>query len=260
MSATDTLLQLASQLLLSSSYTLALTGAGISTPSGIPDFRSPKSGLWEQHDPMVVASLHGFRYQPERFYAWLHPVADNMLHAQPNPAHSALAELEHIQLLHGIVTQNIDLLHSKAGSSTVYEIHGHMRTMTCIKCFTNYELAPVFEKFLHDHQVPICEKCGGVLKPDVILFGEQLPARVFGQVEQALRQTEVMLVAGSSLEVMPVADFPRRVKQRGGRLIIVNLQSTAYDDIADVVIHDDVATVLPAIVAMIKGERSNDQQ
>ncbi len=257
MSMTDTLLQRARQLLQSSSFTLALTGAGISTPSGIPDFRSPKSGLWEQYDPMIVASLQGFRHQPHQFYAWLHPLAQSMLDATPNAAHYALAQLEQLKLLHGIVTQNIDLLHSKAGSSSVYEIHGHMRTMTCIKCFSNFELEPIFLGFLADHQVPLCEKCGGLLKPDVILFGEQLPARIYSQVEYALRQTDVMLVAGSSLEVMPVADFPMRVKQRGGRLIIVNLQSTAYDQIADVVIHDDVAVILPAIVALIKGEHND---
>ncbi|PJF43854.1 MAG: hypothetical protein CUN55_06940 [Phototrophicales bacterium] len=253
----DTLLKKARELILTSQYTVALTGAGISTPSGIPDFRSPESGLWSHYDPMAVASLRGFRYNPALFYEWLYPLAQNMLYAHPNPAHFALAELEQLDLLQAVITQNIDLLHSKAGSSTVYEIHGHMRTMTCIKCFANYELFPILERYLEDRNVPTCEQCGGVLKPDVILFGEQLPARVYSQVKHVLRQADLMIVAGSSLEVMPVADFPREVKERGGRLIIINLQPTDYDTLADVVIHDDVAVVLPTIVSLIKGEQND---
>lgn len=246
----------AARLLQHASNALALTGAGVSTASGIPDFRSPESGLWQTADPIQVASLHSFRYAPERFYNWLRPIATAIHNAEPNAAHNALAYLEHHGHIQGIITQNIDLLHSKAGSRSVYEVHGHTRTMTCINCFKRYDAAPILEKWQEDGVVPACSapNCNGVLKPDVILFGEQLPAQVMINVEKALRYCDTLLVAGSSLEVVPIADIPYRVKHSGGKLIIINLQPTDYDRLADVVLHEDVITALPRIVSMIKGE------
>lgn len=250
-------IQEAAQLIQNADYSLALTGAGISTDSGIPDFRSPTSGLWNTYDPMEVASLHGFRYHPEKFYDWIRPLADAMQSAEPNAAHLALAELEQLGFIKGVITQNIDLLHHRAGSDNVYEVHGHTRSMTCIQCFRNYEAASHFDQLSSTGKIPTCDHCGGVLKPDVILFGEQLPAQVLLKVERELRQTDTLIVAGSSLEVVPVADFPRRIKHSGGKLIIINLQSTDYDTMADVVIHDNVTTVLPRIVSVIR-EKNND--
>ena len=249
----DTEIQQAAQIIQQASFCMALTGAGISTASGIPDFRSPDSGLWSKYDPMEVASLRGFRFHPERFYEWIIPLAKDMHHAQPNAAHLALTELESLGYLKSIITQNIDVLHHRAGSKTVYEIHGHTRTMTCIQCFRNYEAAPFFEDLFDTNNIPTCPHCNGTLKPDAILFGEQLPAQVLLQVERDLRSCDTLIITGSSLEVFPVADFPRRVKQSGGNLIIINLQSTYYDKTADVVIRDDVTNVLPQIVSVLKG-------
>ena len=129
-------------------YTVALTGAGISTRSGIPDFRSPKSGLWERYNPAEVASIYGFRHDPRRFYDWIRPLARIILEAQPNAAHIALARLEAIGKLQALITQNIDMLHTRAGSRTVYELHGHLREVTCIHCFAVYPAQPLIHKFL----------------------------------------------------------------------------------------------------------------
>lgn len=250
----------AAQLIQNARHALALTGAGISTASGIPDFRSPESGLWSKANPMEIASLRNFRYEPQRFYDWMRPIATAINAATPNAAHNALATLEQTGYVHGIITQNIDLLHSKAGSQVVFEVHGHTRTMTCIQCFRHYEAEDIMAEWQQTGTIPSCQHpgCGGVLKPDVILFGEQLPAQVMIDVEKTLRQCDVLLIAGSSLEVFPVADIPRRIKRIGGKLIIINLQSTDYDHMADVVLHEDVTIALPRIVSIIKGEQVDE--
>jgi NAD-dependent deacetylase len=246
----------ASQLLSVSRHAIALTGAGISTPSGIPDFRSPTSGLWSKVNPFEVASLQGFRYRPEAFYEWIRPLATTILTSEPNPAHYALAQLETMGILKGVITQNIDLLHSRAGSRNIYEVHGHIREATCIQCFKVYPCEGILHSFLADEQrqVPRCPACNGVLKPNVVLFGEQLPARVLMAAQHKARQADLMLVAGSSLEVYPVADMPRIVKHNGGKLILVNLSQTEYDRVADVVIQGDVAEVLPQLVELLEGK------
>lgn len=247
---TKYLIERAAHLLAGSNFNVALTGAGLSTPSGIPDYRSEASGLWTHQDAMQVASIVGFKHAPHIFYEWIAPYARVLLDAQPNPAHFALARMEAIGKLCSIVTQNIDMLHTKSGSKTVYEVHGHLREATCMECFTVYPSEALIDEFLHDDgkKVLHCEKCNGVLKPNVILYGEQLPARVFSAASRDARQCEVMLVAGSSLEVYPVAGLPQVAMQNRAKLIIVNYDPTPYDEVADVVIHADVAEVLPEIV------------
>ncbi len=249
------LIQEASNLLRQAQYAVALTGAGISTPSGIPDFRSPGSGLWNQVNPFEVASLQGFRYRPKAFYDWIRPLAQKIVTAQPNPAHYALAELESKGILKSVITQNIDMLHSRAGSQTVYEVHGHVREATCITCFKIFPAESIFRTLLEDENAPVpqCSDCNGVLKPNTILFGEQLPIQVLQKAERDARQADVMLVAGSSLEVVPVANLPRYVLHKGGKLILVNLGKTHYDHLADVVIHHEVAEVLPRLVKALEG-------
>jgi NAD-dependent deacetylase len=245
----------ASELIKQSIRMVALTGAGISTPSGIPDFRSQKSGLWEHANPMEVASIQGFRYRPELFYEWIRPLMATMLAAKPNPAHLALAQLETKGILQSIITQNVDLLHSEAGSKVVYEVHGHIREATCIQCFEHYPARPVIEKLLESETlvVPLCPACGGVLKPNVVLFNEQLPARVLSKANQFVVNADVMLVVGSSLEIYPAADMPYQVKKRGGKVIIINFSKTEFDPMADIVIHGNAAEVLPRIVELLEG-------
>ena len=234
-------------LLTQAKHAVALTGAGISTPSGIPDFRSPNSGFWENVDPFQVASIYGFSRRPQDFYDWIHPLTKLTRSARPNAAHLALAMLEKQGPLQSIITQNIDMLHSKAGSETVYEIHGHMREMTCMRCYQVVEADPFIETFLETQAVPQCPDCDGVLKPNVILFGEQLPLRVMEEAKKQTRLCDVMLVAGSSLVVAPVCDLPLEAVQNGARLIIVNFEETYADQYADVVIHADVVEVLPQL-------------
>ncbi|MEJ2555977.1 MAG: Sir2 family NAD-dependent protein deacetylase [Anaerolineae bacterium] len=245
----DHLIARSAQLLREASYAVAMTGAGISTPSGIPDFRSPDSGLWTKVDPFAVASLFAFRLHPQDFYEWIRPLARLIVEARPNPAHQALARLEAAGLVKAIITQNIDGLHQSAGSQRVHEVHGHVREATCVRCYRTVPADSLIEKFVEDGQVPRCT-CGGLLKPNVILFGEQLPLQVLTAARKDTNACDLMLVAGSSLEMEPAADLPLVALGHDARLLIVNYQPTYVDDRADVVIHDDVAAILPRIADM----------
>ncbi len=230
-------------------HMVTLTGAGISTPSGIPDFRSEESGVWDRVDPMEVASIYSFRHNPSAFFDWIRPLAYTILNAKPNPAHLALAELEASGNLQAIITQNIDLLHSKAGNQTVYEVHGSLRRATCQGCQAQVDALPMWQHFAQNNEIPTCAGCGAVLKPNVVLFGELLPALVMHMAQEAARKCDLMLVAGSSLEVAPAGDLPLLAKQVGARLIIVNLGPTHIDKKADLLFRDDVAEILPQLAA-----------
>ena len=251
MTGTDALIEEARALVRESRYIVALTGAGISTPSGIPDFRSADSGLWEQVDPMAVASIYAFRQRPQAFYDWIYPLAQQILRAQPNAAHEALAQMEAKGPLKSVITQNIDLLHARAGSNALYEVHGHMREATCLACHKLYSGESVLREFLDTGVAPSCPSCGDVLKPNVILFGELLPVDVLNQAQQQAQRCDLMIVAGSSLEVMPAGDLPVVAKKTGARLIFVNLSETHLDYLADVVIRADVVDVLPRLAAAL---------
>jgi NAD-dependent deacetylase len=247
-------IQKAAQFIHAAEHTTVLTGAGISTPSGIPDFRSPGSGLWEMYNPLEVATLNVFRYRPEKFFEWARPLASTILSAQPNEAHIALAQLEHAGYVSGIITQNIDGLHFRAGSKKVLEIHGHLREATCINCFNKVSTKGQLEAFIEQNILPRCEKCGGILKPDFVLFGEQLPYQVVQEAQALIHSSDLILVAGSSLEVIPVAYFPVEALNSGAHLIIINRDPTYLDERADVLIHDDVARILPMIAAEVLHE------
>ena len=245
------LIERAARLFLDSKYAIALTGAGISTPSGIPDFRSSKDGLWERYNPLEVASLSAFRTMPEKFYEWFRPFTKTIIEAQPNPAHIALAKLEQEGLLKEIITQNIDGLHQKAGSSMVQEIHGTLNTLTCVSCYTKHLTSDFVQAFIRNGEIPHCSECGSILKPDAILFGEQFPRRTWKAVEKTVNQCDLMLVAGSSLEMFPAARLPYEVVNRGAKLIVINNEPTYIDSRAEVVLSQDVAVALPAIVDRI---------
>ncbi len=227
---------------------VVLTGAGISTPSGIPDFRSEGTGLWSRDEPLEVASLSTFRTAPERFFEWFRPLAGQIFNARPNAAHLALADLEKNGASISIATQNIDGLHQKAGSKKVFELHGTIRTLSCTQCFKQYESPPFLQAYIESGAIPLCPNCNGILKPDVILFGEQLPQSAWYEAQRETRQADLMLVAGSSLEVLPVAGLPMQALDRGAHLIVINNTPTYINVRADVVFMDDVATILPEIV------------
>lgn len=242
----------AADILKQARHVIALTGAGISTPSGIPDFRSLDSGIWQLVDPFEVATIFAFRQNPQKFYDWVRPLAHTVLNAEPNPAHFALAELGELGVLKAIVTQNIDGLHQRARSQVVHEVHGHLRRATCIRCYASVPAEALLSAFVESGNVPRCEKCHGVMKPDIILFGEQLPVQAMIAAQQEARKSDVMIVAGSSLEVAPAGDLPLLTRQGGGKLIINNLGPTHLDQVADIVIKLDVAEALPLLVQAVR--------
>jgi NAD-dependent deacetylase len=240
----------AAALIVNSNYIVALTGAGISTPSGVPDFRSPGSGLWEKVNPLLIASSFSFRLQPQAFYEWARPLARKLLEAEPNPAHQALAELEEMGLLKAVITQNIDNLHQKAGSKHILELHGNMREATCLRCRQVVSTQGMMEQFFKEDELPYCS-CGGLLKPNIVLIGEQLPRWVLLEAWGEAERCDLMLVVGSSLEIVPAAEIPFVAKRCGAKAIVVNHQPTPLDSQADVVIHEDVARALPQIVGQV---------
>jgi NAD-dependent deacetylase len=247
----QTSIEFAADLIRQSKHTVILTGAGISTSSGIPDFRSTGTGLWSRDEPLEVASLSTFRTKPEDFFNWFRPLAAQIFNAQPNPAHIALAELERHGYIKSIITQNIDMLHQKAGSKTVIEMHGTMQTLTCSQCYYQVEAHPYLAPFVENGEIPHCPKCAQILKPDVILFGEQLPQTAWFKAQKEARQCDLMLVAGSSLEVLPVAGLPMQALDRGGHLIIINNTPTYLNVRADVVLSEDISAVLPVIMERV---------
>ena len=249
--ATVAAIEDAAELFRQANRIVVLTGAGISSPSGIPDFRSEGSGLWSRTEPMEVASLTTFRISPERFFNWFRPLAGQICNAKPNAAHRALAELESAGLKMMVVTQNIDGLHQKAGSAQVVEMHGSLQTLSCTQCFRQVASEPYLQSYIKDGKIPQCLNCNGILKPDVILFGEQLPQSAWLAAQQAARQCDLMLVAGSSLEVLPVAGLPMQALDRGAHLIVINNTPTYVNVRADVVLMDDVASMIPEITKRV---------
>jgi NAD-dependent deacetylase len=237
----------AAEMIRGSKRAVALTGAGISTPSGIPDFRSAEGGLWARYNPFEVASLTTFRHHPEKFFSWLRPLAANVYKARPNAAHHALARLEQAGYIHNIITQNIDLLHQRAGSKNILEVHGSFATMTCARCYHKFNSESYIQPYLDQGETPRCPDCAGILKPDVVLMEEQLPASTWLKAQEASKSCDLMIVAGSSLEMLPVAGLPMRALENGAHLILINYSQTYLDVRADVVFHENVDQVLPAI-------------
>jgi len=237
----------AAELLRRSQHAVALTGAGLSTRSGIPDFRSPNTGLWERFDPMEVASIWAFKRKPKRFYSWVRPLARKLSAAQPNDGHRALADMEADGWLKAVITQNIDGLHQWAGSREVLELHGDLREAVCLDCRLVRPGDVVLEEFLSTGQAPRCPVCYGLMKPSVIFIGEELPADVVSAAFAHLRAADVLLVAGSSLEMAPASELPLVVQERGGCIIVVNLTPTYIDEMADIVVRADVVEALPRI-------------
>jgi len=228
---------------------LVLTGAGVSTESGIPDFRSP-SGIWADFDPLEYATVDAFRADPVKVWRFYGPRFSMLIEAQPNPAHLALAELERIGLVETIVTQNIDLLHVRAGSRDVIEVHGSIRSATCPGCGRSYAL-PDLLRLLNGSPAPACPECGAVLKPDVVFFGELLPEDAIDRAFELARKAELLLAVGSTLEVYPVAALPLETLRAGGTLAIVNRGPTALDNRASVRIEGSAGPVLTEVAVRL---------
>jgi NAD-dependent deacetylase len=239
------------ELLRSAGRTVALTGAGISVPSGIPDFRSPGTGLWQNVDPMEVAHISVFRREPERFWHFYGNRFSSLRDKRPNAAHLALAELERRGLVETVVTQNIDGLHRAAGTQDLIEVHGSIGTSSCLECGRSYELADVRGRLVTAPDgVPRCE-CGAPLKPDVVLFGELLPEAALSRASELASSADLLLCIGSSLEVYPVAELPRIALASGGRVALVTKGPTPYDRDAAVKLDGDVVAELEAVLAAL---------
>jgi len=233
-----------------SECTVALTGAGISVPSGIPDFRSPGEGIWEKVDPMEVAHIDAFRQDPAKFWSFYRPRFQMLGDKQPNGAHRALAELERRDLLEAVITQNIDTLHHKAGSERVIEVHGSIRTSSCQSCGAEFPLDEV-ESLFGDDGAARCADCEGPVKPDVVLFGELLPERAMADAEALAARADLILCVGSSLEVYPVAGLPSITLGRGGRLAVITKGPTPFDQDATVRMEGDVVADLGAVLVAL---------
>jgi NAD-dependent deacetylase len=238
------------ELIRRSRCTVALTGAGISVPSGIPDFRTPQTGLWAQVDPMEVAHIEVFERDPERFWSYYRPRFNSLSDKRPNRAHEALAELERRGLLEGVITQNIDRLHRAGGSQNVVEVHGSIATSSCRACGESFGLDRVEELF-DERGVAICAGCGGAVKPDVVLFGELLPETAVARATELAEAAELMLCVGSSLVVHPVAGLPALTLERGGSLAIVTQGETPYDGAAEVKLGGEVDEELVALLTAL---------
>ena len=235
-------------LIAASDRVVALTGAGVSVPSGIPDFRTPGKGLWAKVDPMAVATIDAFHSDTKRFWDFYRPRFHDLADKEPNPAHTVLAELERRGRLDAVITQNIDRLHRKAGSEDVIEVHGSIATASCTSCGESYPLDEVESLFDADG-VATCRGCAGKVKPDVVLFGELLPADAMARAEQLCSSADLLLCIGSSLEVHPVAGLPGLTLAQGGRIAIITRSSTPYDSDAAVRLDGDVAEDLQAVLA-----------
>lgn len=233
-----------------SARTVALTGAGISVPSGIPDFRTPGEGIWEAVNPFEVATIDAFHRDTKRFWEFYRPRFEMLGDKRPNAAHAALAELESRGLLEAVITQNIDRLHRAAGTRELIEVHGSIESSSCTTCGATWQLEHVAGLFDEDG-IAVCTGCLGKVKPDVVLFGEMLPVEAIERARQLAESADLMICVGSSLEVYPAAGLPELTLEAGGSVAIVTRGPTPYDDVASVKLEGDVAEELPAVVAAL---------
>lgn len=242
--------RLAARLLQEAGRAWALTGAGVSTPSGIPDFRGPQ-GLWRTHNPEEVSTLEGFQRDPRAFYAFWLWRFQAMRQAQPNPVHRFLAALEARGLLRGVITQNIDGLHQRAGSRRVLEVHGHVRSASCLSCRASYPMEWVAAE-VERTGLARCG-CGGLVKPDVVLFGEPVTPD-FAVAQRELAEADLLFVLGTSLTVWPVAGLVPFAVSRGAQLLIANAEPTPYDAYADVLLRGDLVEAVSLLARALEVE------
>ncbi len=227
-------------------FVVALTGAGISTESGIPDFRS-KDGLWSKYDINEYGYLDSFLRDPGKVWKMIAEMISNFSHAKPNEAHYALAEMEKMGILKGVITQNIDNLHQEAGSKNVIELHGNYRSLTCMKCRKKHSI----ENIELSKLPPLCS-CGGIIKPDIVFFGEMLPKDALIRAFDLTNKCDVMLVIGTSCAVSPAAELPLIAKQNGAKIIEINMEESMISHIVDYTLRGKAGEILPALLKEIK--------
>ncbi|MCW8196596.1 NAD-dependent deacetylase [Proteobacteria bacterium 005FR1] len=237
------------ELIAASRYSVAFTGAGISTESGIPDFRSP-GGVWDKYQPIYFDDF--VRSEEMRRESWRRKLQTDkvMNKARPNKGHAVLAELVREEKMLGIITQNIDNLHQVSGvpDEQVVELHGNSTYAKCLDCEERYELAPILEAFEREETLPTCTSCGGLVKTATVSFGQAMPAVAMARAEQFTADCDLFIVLGSSLQVYPAAGFPEFAVQSGAKLVIINRDPTGLDHAADLVIHDSIGETLASAV------------
>ena len=254
MSATEEKIRKLAKLILNSNNIVALTGAGMSTESGIADFRTPGEGLWEKVDPYEFASIHSYIANTSKNLEFMLETGRNIFRARPNEGHKALTRLQKLGKLKGVLTQNIDRLHHKARTKNIVEFHGNAYEAKCMTCGQVYEITVMVNQVMRGKTSPSCEKCRGLLKPNAIFFGESLESQTLEAADKMLLGCNLLLVLGSSLVVYPVAWYPSRVLSTGGKLAIINIQETNMDSVAEVVIHEKIGDVLPEVVSIVENK------
>jgi NAD-dependent deacetylase len=251
----DDSIQKVTDLIRRSKKVIVFTGAGVSTESGIPDFRSP-GGVWQKYNP------EDFYYQKfisseesrEKYWQMSREFYDPLKKAQPNAAHRAVAELEKMGKLDCVITQNIDNLHQRAGSSPekVIELHGTAVSVSCLACRKKYPREEIQSWLLRGVKVPRCDACGGILKPDTVSFGQSMPVQETEEAFHRARGCDLFIVIGSSLVVQPAASVPLEAKEGGAKLVIINREPTYHDSLADVVIHGSAGEVMSKVLKYLK--------
>lgn len=243
------LYQKAARLLVAAKYPIALSGAGISVDSGIPDFRSP-GGLWTHFDPMEYGTIEAFNRNPSKAWEMFEEMSKVILPAKPNPGHLGLAELEEMGLLKAIITQNIDNLHQEAGSKNVIEFHGNSNKLVCRTCGGRFS-ADEAEAKKNDNWPPECPSCAEILKPDVVLFGEQIPYYALTESQAHAQKSDLIFVLGASVTVMPASGIPLITRNNGGKIIEFNLTETQLSPIADITLFGNTSVTVPRFVQTV---------
>lgn len=236
--------------LMTAKTAVAFTGAGVSTESGIPDFRSP-GGVWAKSQPVMFQDFVRFAESRLEYWRQKSESHDSMFRANPNTTHKALARWEELGILRGVITQNIDELHQRGGSKSVLELHGTAMKIGCLDCEARFDADPMVRMFLETQVVPVCPTCYGMLKHATVSFGQMLPAEVLQTAVKWAQAADVFLTLGSSLVVYPAAQLPEIAKNHGARLVIINRDETPLDRIADLVIHAPLGEVMEAIEAAL---------
>ncbi len=242
------------QLILNSKNIVALTGAGMSTESGIADFRSPGTGLWEKVDPYEFASIHSYVANTRKNLEFMLETGRNIFRARPNKGHKALTKLQRLGKLKGVLTQNIDRLHHKAHIKNIVEFHGNAYEAKCMSCGQIYQITFMINQVMKGKSTPSCKECNGLLKPNAIFFGEPLEPKTLETADEMISVCDLLLVLGSSLVVYPVALYPQKALSIGAKLAIINIQETDMDSAAEVVIHEKIGEVFPKVVSRVESE------
>lgn len=252
MSSLENKIEKFAELIIDSKNVVVLTGAGMSTESGIPDFRSPDTGLWTKVDPEKYATIHSYVANPGKNLKMMLELGTKIFRAKPNSGHKALTKLQKIGKLVGVLTQNVDGLHQKARTQNIVELHGTVNEAKCMRCKRVFPITEMINQVMKGATSPSCGICFGLLKPNAIFFGEPLESETLMKADEMIADCDLLIVLGSSLLVYPVAFYPHKAVSLGAKLAIINIQETDVDHDAEVVIHERIGDTLPKIIQIVE--------